>query len=178
MLQSVLLQSPHTRVSDNPIYRDGWLDFDGSRRIKPMVAVHRIVVAESRKKSIPNDIILYSAVSYKGYCRACSTTNGASRPHKTSESDQELFRATLPTPTRYSTSNASETSLFLLTTMSTYETPVKAKNLNEIDDSVAAMVACVLQEQLASGNCLRALETPRLALGLPGPQYVDEQLQG
>ena len=62
--------------------------------------------------------------------------------------------------------------------MSTYETPVKAKNLNEIDDSVAAMVACVLQEQLASGNCLRALETPRLALGLPVPQYVDEQLQG
>ena len=111
--------------------------------------MHTIVVAEARNKGIPHDIILYSAVSYKGYCRACSTTNGASRPHKTSESDQELFRVTPPTPTRYSTSNASETSVFLLTTMSTYETPVKSKNLNEIGDSVAAMVACVLQGHLA-----------------------------
>ena len=33
--------------------------------------------------------------------------------------------------------------------MCTYETPVEAKNLNEIGDSVAAMVACVLQDHLA-----------------------------
>ena len=33
--------------------------------------------------------------------------------------------------------------------MSTSEAPVKANNLNEIGDSVAVMVACVLQEQLA-----------------------------
>ena len=33
--------------------------------------------------------------------------------------------------------------------MSTYETPVKARTLNEIGDSVAAMVACVLQGHLA-----------------------------
>jgi hypothetical protein len=33
--------------------------------------------------------------------------------------------------------------------MSTPEASVKPENLNEIGDSVAAMVACVLQEQLA-----------------------------
>ena len=43
----------------------------------------------------------------------------------------------------------SKTPLFSLTTMSTSEAPVKADNLNEIGDSVAVMVACVLQEQLA-----------------------------
>lgn len=33
--------------------------------------------------------------------------------------------------------------------MSASEAPVKAEHLNEISDSVAAMVACILQEQLA-----------------------------
>ncbi|KAN0134035.1 hypothetical protein V8E53_008253 [Lactarius tabidus] len=33
--------------------------------------------------------------------------------------------------------------------MSTSEAPLKAENLNEISDSIAAMVACILQEQLA-----------------------------
>ena len=57
----------------------------------------------------------------------------------------------LATPTVIQHPKLSETTLFLLTTMSTStsEAPVKADNLNEIGDSVAAMVACVLQEQLA-----------------------------